>query len=122
MDGMVFDAGTWWLITICVTALITLIGALVSRSVFKQLDKNGADIKDVRESYIPRKEHSTDMEKVRSEMKDMRKEMRSEITAISDNVKDIKGNCIRREEFLQSQLKLENKLDKLMDYIMRGGR
>ena len=27
MDGMVFDAGTWWLITICVTALITLIGA-----------------------------------------------------------------------------------------------
>ena len=62
------------------------------------------------------------MEKVRSEMKDMRKEMRSEITAISDNVKDIKENCIRREEFLQSQLKLENKLDKLMDYIMRGGR
>ena len=66
MDGMVFDAGTWWLITICVTALITLIGALVSRSVFKQLDKNGADIKEVRENYTPRSSHEKDMETLRT--------------------------------------------------------
>ena len=47
-------------------------------------------------------------------MKEMRTEMRTEIQAMSADVKDIKENGIRREEFLQSQLKLENKLDRLI--------
>ena len=54
-------------------------------------------------------------------MKEMRTEMRTEIRQMSDDVKDIKENCIRREEFLQSQLKLENKLDRLMEFMMKGG-
>ena len=37
------------------------------------------------------------------------------------NVKDIKENCIRREEFVSHQLKLENKLDRLMEFMMKQG-
>lgn len=46
---MTFDAGTWWLITIIVTTVVGLVGFLFGRSVFRQLDENRADIKQVRE-------------------------------------------------------------------------
>ena len=32
-----------------------------------------------------------------------------------------KENCIRREEFVSHQLKLENKLDRLMEFMMKQG-
>lgn len=43
---MTFDTGTWWLITIILTALLGCIGALVSRSIFKSLDEHSSDIKE----------------------------------------------------------------------------
>ncbi len=55
-------------------------------------------------------------------MKEMRTEMKTEIRQMSDDVKDIKENCIRREEFVSHQLKLENKLDRLMEFMMKQGR
>ena len=65
--------------------------------------------------------HQKDVEALRREMKEMRTEMRTEIRQMSDDVKDIKENCIRREEFVSHQLKLENKLDRLMEFMMKQG-
>ena len=48
---MTFDAGTWWLLTVIVTTVVGLVGFLFGRSVFRQLDENRADIKEVRENY-----------------------------------------------------------------------
>lgn len=129
---MTFDVGTWWLITIAVSAVIGIIGCLFGRTVFKQLDKHGTDIKEVRENYTPRRQHDADLEKIRQkheddverlrrEQKEIRTEMRTEIQAMSADLKDIKENGIRREEFLQSQLKMECKIDKLMEFLMKGG-
>ena len=50
---MTFDAGTWWLLTVIVTTVVGLVGFLFGRSVFRQLDENRADIKEVRENYTP---------------------------------------------------------------------
>ena len=118
---MTFDAGTWWLLTVIVTTVVGLVGFLFGRSVFRQLDENRADIKEVRENYTPRTDHQKDVEALRREMKEMRTEMRTEIRQMSDDVKDIKENCIRREEFVSHQLKLENKLDRLMEFMMKQG-
>ena len=87
---MTFDAGTWWLLTVIVTTVVGLVGFLFGRSVFRQLDENRADIKEVRENYTPRTDHQKDLEAVRREMKEMRTEMRTEIRQMSDDVKDIK--------------------------------
>ena len=66
---MTFDAGTWWLLTVIVTTVVGLVGFLFGRSVFRQLDENRADIKEVRENYTPRTDHQKDLEAVRREMK-----------------------------------------------------
>ena len=57
---------------------------------------------------------------MRRDMKEMRTEMRTEMRQMSEDVKDIKENGVRREEYLRSQLKLENKLDRLMELMMKG--
>lgn len=128
---MQFDAGTWWLAGLLLTALIGVAGTLLSRSIFKRMDENSADIKEVRENYTTREDHQKDltalrnahqkdMEAMRKELKEVRTEMRTEIKQMSDDIKDIKENCIRREEFVSHQMKLENQLDRLMEFMMKG--
>ncbi len=121
MEGMTFDPATWWLFGILLTALLGIVGALVSRTIFKQIDENRVDIKQVRENYTTQKDHKEAQDAMRREIKEVRTEMRTEIRSMSEDVKEIKENCIRREEFLQSQLKLESKMDKLMEFLMKGG-
>ena len=94
---MTFDTGTWWLITIILTALLGCIGALVSRSIFKSLDEHSSDIKEVRENYTTRKDHKTDIDAVRREMKEVRSEMRTEIQTLSEDIKEVKETCLRKD-------------------------
>ena len=105
---MTFDTGTWWLITIILTALLGCIGALVSRSIFKSLDEHSSDIKEVRENYTTRKDHKTDIDAVRREMKEVRSEMRTEIqTPQRGHQGRSKETCLRKDVFEHNMLRLE---------------
>ncbi len=110
---MTFDAGTWWLITIIVTTVVGLVGFLFGRSVFRQLDENRADIKQVRENYTPRDDHQKDLERLRTahqkdvealrrEMKEMRTEMRTEIQAMSADVKTSRKTASDGKNFFRA--------------------
>lgn len=115
---MTFDTGTWWLITIILTALLGCSGALVSRSIFKSLDEHSSDIKEVRENYTTRKDHKTDIDAVRREMKEVRSEMRTEIQTLSEDIKEVKETCLRKDVFEHNMLRLENKMDALTKFLM----
>ena len=118
MEGMLFDAGTWWLGTIIVTVVVGLIGYLFGRSVFKALDENRADIKEVRESYTTQKDHKDDLDDIRREIKEVRSEMKTEIQALSEDIKEVKEKCLRKSDFERSVLQLESKVDALTRYLM----
>ena len=118
MEGMLFDAGTWWLVTIIVTVVVGLIGYLFRRSVFKALDENRADIKEVRESYTTQKDHKDDLDDIRREIKEVRSEMKTEIQALSEDIKEVKEKCLRKSDFERSVLQLESKVDALTRYLM----
>ena len=118
MVGMLFDAGTWWLVTIIVTVVVGLIGYLFGRSVFKALDENRADIKEVRESYTTQKDHKDDLDDIRREIKEVRSEMKTEIQALSEDIKEVKEKCLRKSDFERSVLQLESKVDALTRYLM----
>lgn len=118
MEGMAFDAGTWWLVTIIVTVIVGLIGYLFGRSVFKALDENRADIKEVRESYTTQKDHKDDLDDIRREIKEVRSEMKTEIQALSEDIKEVKEKCLRKSDFERSVLQLESKVDALTRYLM----
>ena len=118
MEGMLFDAGTWWLVTIIVTVVVGLIGYLFGRSVCKALDENRADIKEVRESYTTQKDHKDDLDDIRREIKEVRSEMKTEIQALSEDIKEVKEKCLRKSDFERSVLQLESKVDALTRYLM----
>ena len=118
MEGMLFDAGTWWLVTIIVTVVVGLIGYLFGRSVFKALDENRADIKEVRESYTTQKDHKDDLDDIRREIKEVRSEMKTEIQALSEDINEVKEKCLRKSDFERSVLQLESKVDALTRYLM----
>ena len=118
MEGMLFDAGTWWLVTIIVTVVVGLIGYLFGRSVFKALDENRADIKEVRESYTTQKDHKDDLDDIRREIREVRSEMKTEIQALSEDIKEVKEKCLRKSDFERSVLQLESKVDALTRYLM----
>ena len=118
MEGMLFDAGTWWLVTIIVTVVVGLIGYLFGRSVFKALDENRADIKEVRESYTTQKDHKDDLDDIRREIKEVRSEMKTEIQALSEDIKEVKEKCLRKSDFERSVLQLESKVDALTRNLM----
>lgn len=126
---MTFDAGTWWLVGVLLTALLGVVGGLVSRSIFKRIDENTTDIKQVRENYTTRKDHKADMDALHKEVKDVRSEMRTEMQSLSKDINEIKETCLRREDFLQQMLRIENnlkhtddKIDRVYQYIIGGGR
>lgn len=118
MEGMTFDAGTWWLIGILLTGLLGIVGALVGRTIFKQIDENRVDIKEVRESYTTQKDHRDAQDAIRREIKDVRAEMKTEVQALSDDIKEVKEKCLRKTDFERSVLQLENKVDTLTRYLM----
>lgn len=118
MEGMTFDPATWWLFGILLTALLGIVGALVSRTIFKQIDENRVDIKQVRESYTTQKDHKEAQDAMRREIKDVRAEMKTEIQTLSDDIKEVKEKCLRKTDFERSVLQLENKVDTLTRYLM----
>lgn len=119
---MTFDAGTWWLVGVLLTALLGVVGGLVSQAIFKKIDENSADIKQVRENYTTRKDHKEDMEAVQHRIETVRSEMRTEIKALGDDIKEIKETCLRNEDFLRQMMRLENQMDELRKYLMGGGK
>lgn len=126
---MTFDAGTWWLVGVLLTALLGVVGGLVSQAIFKKIDENSADIKQVRENYTTRKDHKADMDAMHKEVKEVRSEMRTEMQSLSDDIKEIKETCLRNEDFLRQMMRVEDnikhvdeKMDTLYQYIIGGGR
>lgn len=85
---------------------------------FQELDEHSSDIKEVRENYTTRKDHKTDIDAVRREMKEVRSEMRTEIQTLSEDIKEVKETCLRKDVFEHNMLRLENKMDALTKFLM----
>ncbi len=80
--------------------------------------QNRADIKEVRESYTTQKDHKDDLDDIRREIKEVRSEMKTEIQALSEDIKEVKEKCLRKSDFERSVLQLESKVDALTRYLM----
>lgn len=122
---MVFDAGTWWLVGILLTILLGVVGGLLSRSIFKKIDENSADIKEVRESYTPRDEHEKKIKETREELKceikEVRTELRADLRKLSTDIEDIKENCLRKDDFIRSIGGLQTSISEITKFIMVNG-
>ena len=58
----------------------------------------------------------------KAELDKVRDELRGETRKLASDIEDIKENCLRKDDFIRSMTSLENKLDRLNEYIMEGRR
>ncbi len=119
MEGMQFDAGTWWLAVLLLSGVTALLFWLLKRSYDrverkadgavpkaefdKQLDDCKAQIQEIQKTYTTRSAHEKDID-----------ECRKKITEIS-------RNYLTREDFFREQAKTDRKLDQILDILMKRG-
>lgn len=119
MEGMQFDAGTWWLAALLLSGVTALLFWLLKRSYDrverkadgavpkaefdKQLDDCKAQIQEIQKTYTTRSAHEKDID-----------ECRKKITEIS-------RNYLTREDFFREQAKTDRKLDQILDILMKRG-
>lgn len=119
MEGMQFDAGTWWLAALLLSGVTALLFWLlkrsydrverkadnaVSRAEFdKQLDACKEQIQEIQKTYTTRTAHEKDID-----------ECRKKITEISKNY-------LTREDFFREQAKTDRKLDQILNILMKRG-
>ena len=101
MEGMLFDAGTWWLVTTHRDGRGGVDRVSVwMQSVFKALDENRADIKEVRRSYTTDQDHKDDLDDIRREIKEVSPE-KTRYSA-SEDIKEVKEKCPAKADFERS--------------------
>ena len=58
MNGMTFDAGTWWLIGLLATGLIGAVVFLIKRTLFSRVDDLTKEVKEVRDTTVKKADYS----------------------------------------------------------------
>lgn len=95
MNGMQFDAGTWWLIALAAAALIGTVGFFLKRTIGR-VDKCEHDLAEcVKKDEFTR-----------------------EVKELNAAIRDIKEDYITKEDFYREQSKTDRKLDRITDILM----
>ncbi len=109
------------LVSVGLTAGITVIGFFLKRVI----DKTDNYVEKSRVDEIEEK-LTKDIEKLENKIKEEIAKMESSIDdnlkILVEDVKRLQGNSISKEDFHRQMNKYEDKLDKIMDYIVEGRR
>lgn len=104
---MEFGADVWWLVSLGITAVTSVIGFFLKRTMAKQ-DEHEKDINEIKRTYVNK-----------DELKEFKNDVNKGLDKLQRDVDSIKENTLTRREFLQSQSKTENKIDKIYDLLIR---
>ena len=106
-EYMEFGADVWWLVSLGITAVTSVIGFFLKRTMAKQ-DEHEKDINEIKRTYVNK-----------DELKEFKNDVNKGLDKLQRDVDSIKENTLTRREFLQSQSKTESKIDKIYDLLIR---
>lgn len=123
---MTFDARTWWLIGLLVTALIGAVVYLIKRTLFSRVDELAKEVQAIRDGTVKK----SDYEKAQEDLRDSIEEIKRDYTPRSvheksydelrTDIKKIVENYLMREDFLREHAKVDRKIDMLLELAMKG--
>ena len=103
---MEFGEDTWWLLGIVIAGVTSVIGYFLKRTMNRQ-DEHEKDINYIKQTYVSK-----------DELKEFKDTVNKGLDKLQEDVDTIKSNSLTRKEFMQSQNKLEGKIDKLFDNLI----
>lgn len=125
--AMTFDAGTWWLIGLLVTALIGAVVFLVKRALFSRVDELAKEVREIRDGTTKKGEYEKDQEKLVRDIEQIKKDYTPRSVheraydEVRGDIKKITENYLTKEDFFREQAKTERKLDMILDILMKKG-
>ena len=105
-EFMEFGADAWWLVSLGITAVTSVIGYFLKRTMSKQ-DEHEQSINHIKLTYVNKEE-----------LKEVKTDVNQGLTKLQQDVEDIKANNLTRKEFMQVQSKIEDKIDKIYDSLI----
>lgn len=124
---MTFDAGTWWLIGLLVTALIGAVVFLVKRTLFSRVDDLAKEVREIRDGTTKKVEYEKDQERLVRDIEQIKKDYTPRSVheraydEVRGDIKKITENYLTKEDFFREQAKTERKLDMILDILMKKG-
>ncbi len=112
---------------VTIGAVLSIIIGVVSfflKRTMTDIDRHGIAISDIQKNYVKREELDDREKEIRN---DIKQETSAVVTAIQDLAKEIKGvqvNYISKDDFFKENVRIEKKIDRIMDLILedRGKR
>ena len=74
MNGMTFDAGTWWLIGLLATGLIGAVVFLIKRTLFSRVDDLTKEVKEVRDTTVKKADYEKAEERLEADIEQIKKD------------------------------------------------
>ncbi|MFV0401692.1 MAG: hypothetical protein ACK5LX_13900 [Oscillospiraceae bacterium] len=132
---MVLNPFEWGVIVAIAGLVVAIIGFFVKRTLHameKRVDAHDTDLQGIKGDYVTKTELDANNESIhevkrtfvtKEELKELKADLRSETKALATDVKEIKDNYIRKDDFHRSMQGVNNSLDQLRDLIikMMGG-
>ena len=127
MNGMTFDAGTWWLIGLLATGLIGAVVFLIKRTLFSRVDDLTKEVKEVRDTTVKKADYEKAEERLEADIELIKKDYTPRsvhdkaFDEVRGDIKKITENYLTKEDFFREQAKTERKLDMILDILMKKG-
>lgn len=107
VNGVQYDAQTWWLITTAAGLVIAVIGFFLKRTMSK-VDEHDRDINIIKQTYV-----------TKDEFKDLRNEIKAELSKISDDMDEIKEKSLSRQDFYRAQADTNDQIRRVYDLLIK---
>ena len=104
---MEFDAGTWWVVTGIAGVIIAVVTYFLKRTISKT-DEHDKDISQIKQTYV-----------TKSELESVRAEIKSDVSGLAADVKEIKEKSLTKADFYRTQTATEQKIDKMYDLLLK---
>lgn len=124
---MEFDAGTWWLLATLAGLAITIIAYFLKRTISK-VDDHDKDIQTIKQTYATGSKveaHGKDIQVIKQtyvtkdEFKDLRAEIKLDLTKISEDMDDIKKNSLSKTDFYRAQGDTNDNVKRVYDLLIK---
>lgn len=123
---MKFDSGTWWLVLLVIGAITSSLTYLIKFALFSRLEKMEKKIDEFEKGLVDKDLHEKDISEVKDDIETIKANYTPMATHTKNfdecrsDIKKITENYITREDFFREQLKMDKKLDKIMDILLLG--
>ncbi len=123
---MNFDSGTWWLVLIFIGAITSSLTYLIKFALFTRLEKMEKKIDDFEKGLVDKDLHEKDIDEVKKDIETIKANYTPKNTHSKDfdecrsDIRKITENYITREDFFREHIKIDKKIDKIMDILIRN--